>query len=589
MSVYKKLSSQDYSITPFNANKQYTFNSASAISNNCDFYKGKYNSSSIDLFDSGNIKYVQLDHLFYKSKLHDKFGSINYLKQKRVLYDEVNILSIPAGLYGHKIKPGSFSLSSSGKNIIDDTYGNLIFQETNVDDYCTDFNSILLDIGPVNGFKKYDLNVIENYIFNDFKPNNTLFYKKGQSLVNKISEYNTPIDSFENDDSYYNNKLYYKNLTFSSSSLYTSDGTFSVINFNGTNSEIKSPHNPNFNFNSDNEFSIEFWVNIKNSDLTHEVHLMGKSTTKTIVPPPLEGTSGAFPLTLPSSSQLIDVPAESSFPFEIYIKNDPEDIPSLFFRQSDNGKTQQTSFNITTGSFQHITCNVSLSDVKIYLNSIQKSIASFSNIKLTQNNANLYIGNKGGKSNYFSGSLSQLKIYNKTLTPTQIENHYKSSNGSPYIGNIFYPNGIITITHPDKLPILSRNILGGIGSVIVNPNLVDPNFNSRFIVGGVENSFSFYGINQLKFQGSHLIYEYEYQCTINEHEFNHTNNNTARKIPSPLSSEQADFTTGSLFKPYITTIGLYNDNHELLAVGKLGQPLRTSDETDTTLVVRWDT
>jgi len=51
----------------------------------------------------------------------------------------------------------------------------------------------------------------------------------------------------------------------------------------------------------------------------------------------------------------------------------------------------------------------------------------------------------------------------------------------------------------------------------------------------------------------------------------------------------ADFATGSLFKPYITTIGLYNENNELLVVGKLGQPIKTSNETDTTLIVRWDT
>ena len=51
----------------------------------------------------------------------------------------------------------------------------------------------------------------------------------------------------------------------------------------------------------------------------------------------------------------------------------------------------------------------------------------------------------------------------------------------------------------------------------------------------------------------------------------------------------ANFATGSLWKPYVTTVGLYNENNELLVVGKLGQPLRASDETDTTIVLRWDT
>ena len=34
---------------------------------------------------------------------------------------------------------------------------------------------------------------------------------------------------------------------------------------------------------------------------------------------------------------------------------------------------------------------------------------------------------------------------------------------------------------------------------------------------------------------------------------------------------------------------LYNDNGELLVVGKLGQAIRMTDEADTTYVVRFDT
>ena len=110
------------------------------------------------------------------------------------------------------------------------------------------------------------------------------------------------------------------------------------------------------------------------------------------------------------------------------------------------------------------------------------------------------------------------------------------------------------------------------------------------MVGGdSEEGRAFLGINQLKFQGSHLMYEHEYQCTLDEYEFTDTLNPSARKIRSHQSQDLADFATGSLFRPYITTVGLYNENNELLVVGKLGQPIRTSDETDTTLIVRWDT
>ena len=122
----------------------------------------------------------------------------------------------------------------------------------------------------------------------------------------------------------------------------------------------------------------------------------------------------------------------------------------------------------------------------------------------------------------------------------------------------FYQNGFVTITHPKYQDILSGSSGKGI-------------------------------IERLKFQGSHLIYENEYQCTIGEEEFNDTLNISARKNQTNQDSELKDFITGSLFNPYVTTIGLYNEHQELLVVGKLGQPVRMSNETDTTFIVRWDT
>ena len=62
-----------------------------------------------------------------------------------------------------------------------------------------------------------------------------------------------------------------------------------------------------------------------------------------------------------------------------------------------------------------------------------------------------------------------------------------------------------------------------------------------------------------------------------------------RKYKSEEHGELADFATGSKFRPYVTTVGLYNDEGELLVVGKLAQPVKMSEETDTTFVVRYDT
>jgi hypothetical protein len=61
--------------------------------------------------------------------------------------------------------------------------------------------------------------------------------------------------------------------------------------------------------------------------------------------------------------------------------------------------------------------------------------------------------------------------------------------------------------------------------------------------------------------------------------------------PTTLKDNNAEiksFATGSDFKPYITTIGLYNDRNELVAIGKLAQPIQKRNDIDVNLLVKID-
>lgn len=66
-------------------------------------------------------------------------------------------------------------------------------------------------------------------------------------------------------------------------------------------------------------------------------------------------------------------------------------------------------------------------------------------------------------------------------------------------------------------------------------------------------------------------------------------NNTFTVKPEFLSYNQSSSTdlTGSFLAPYITTIGLYN-NTDLVAVAKLGMPIKNSGEFPINLIVKWD-
>lgn len=89
----------------------------------------------------------------------------------------------------------------------------------------------------------------------------------------------------------------------------------------------------------------------------------------------------------------------------------------------------------------------------------------------------------------------------------------------------------------------------------------------------------------LGFKNEYIIYENEIRCKIGENDFNMSQNPT---ISSDTSGSLRPFATSSYFTPYVTTVGLYNDKNELLAVAKLAKPLPLSATADTTIVVRYD-
>jgi hypothetical protein len=148
-------------------------------------------------------------------------------------------------------------------------------------------------------------------------------------------------------------------------------------------------------------------------------------------------------------------------------------------------------------------------------------------------------------------------------------------NGVEFVGNVFYAHGLVILTNQSSS---YQNIP----------------------TGTVSRSISF--------QNEHIIYENEVRCIVRESDFNLTYNPTLLKYGNqtiiPISGSPSngytttgsfdnttvkDFATGSFFQPYVTTIGLYNDNNELLMVAKLGKPIMLSPDTDMTFIVKYDT
>ena len=151
-----------------------------------------------------------------------------------------------------------------------------------------------------------------------------------------------------------------------------------------------------------------------------------------------------------------------------------------------------------------------------------------------------------------------------------------------HVGNIIYEHGI-AILNSERF-----ELLDGYGYVTYGtPSSTQP----AGIYGGIFDTFFDTNIT-CSFKSNITLFESQYKCTSQPDEFLFSQNPTiisgSNSCPDNITSKLYDFATGSYFTPYITTVGLYNNNKELVAVGKLAQPLDMSDTTDTTILINLD-
>ena len=148
-------------------------------------------------------------------------------------------------------------------------------------------------------------------------------------------------------------------------------------------------------------------------------------------------------------------------------------------------------------------------------------------------------------------------------------------SGSNIKGNIFYDRGLIVVA-------------------------------KDIVSGSVLSQFT------LNFRSTKTIYENEIFLSVLENEFNVSQNPTAvdydgsigriklhniRSTINPLKvGGFADYLysgsvdpTGSYLAPYITTIGLYDDELNMVAVAKLPQPIKSLPDYPINFIVRFDT
>lgn len=152
------------------------------------------------------------------------------------------------------------------------------------------------------------------------------------------------------------------------------------------------------------------------------------------------------------------------------------------------------------------------------------------------------------------------------------------------VGLIYYQAGVVVLN-----PIMFfASSSGGLmsSSQTVNFDSLSNNFAQLFTGSAIDtiaNSIR-NRIYNISFNNTTELNSTIYFCRVDHNEFNYSSN------PTYLSGSKMRVKNQTTDQPisYITTVGLYSANNELLAVGKLSEPLRKDPTQNYTLRVRLD-
>lgn len=585
--IFKCLDKSDIRITPFRSYKMWAdtiVNGNNNISGSVyTVYKANYNPSTSytyanplqDTFDLGNPRFTNnepstsngqyqriihksINHLYYRDFYTNNkasFGSGNINKQNRFLEDQAWVISMPQSKFGQSILPSSISMLITGSflvqsgslyngavitcvtnslTIIDDGFGNLMVSGSN---YYSNYGQ---HIGGT--YTDYTSSVTKN-LAGEW-PDETLYQYAGIGSINFSSSFNKGLWQME---SIYSN---INIITLTGSTIYPSDldllGT--VMSFTSSQSssiEIKSGINPDY---------IKRY-NFENGDFA--ISMMVRPTQKPTHP------SGSIIINKQGVEENIKVDVNGN----VYVQTATTKTPYklsyttgscklMFQRGSDSSPfTLTSSISMSLNTLYHIAAVKSGSTMFLYVNSASGSSINSSSVNLAardcSNQSNIYVGNNYSLDQGFSGVIDNLKLYKDALSQNDINiMHHTLGVGNLLVGNAFYNHGMMILT---SIPTSFTNIM------------------------------------TVEARATHTIYENEISCTVNAGDFGMSSNPTLEEYDYDNNQFiYKSYVTGSYFKPYVTTIGLYDDQNRLLVVGKLNTPIQTSNNTDTTFIVRYD-
>lgn len=326
---------------------------------------------------------------------------------------------------------------------------------------------------------------------------------------------------------------------------------------------IQIKNKPHFNeLNKVDDWAISFWVNIPPSQSLEGVQSQALVQKKT-----LETYWDANGIERTRYHNSPQYPFDIGFNTEVH----PTNPGHVFVKASDGNKTLfiSSSQSYNDGLFHHYVINKSGTELSLHIDGTKDVSGSYTFAGTTLNDRDILLGssNISQTGAGFSGSIAQFRIHRTSLNNNVVSSLADNSiSGSAlqrnHAGYVFYKHGMIVVSDPRPR---YQNIFLGDG----NWDYTNKPF-------------------QLNYRATKTIEEVSILCELNKNEFNVSSNPSLRLTTGDYDPRLKPMITGSDFRPYITQIGLYNDSGDLLAIAKLGSPLKKRQDVDVTINVRFD-
>lgn len=583
--VFRSVRKNDVHQRPFKAYKNYYVLNTGALTEKYSLQKASHKKEAINVgvnsynypinsTDNTNqhVVWKSIDHKYYRHP-YDQ-ARCNELTNRntveKIYFMTASVISVPYHQMGERIKPGTLRFLSyvtqSTSNL-----NNTPYSVTSSDDGLGNLRDVYIVTSSMASSSRCRL----YYHFNDtFRRFDTNF-----GLANKPIEYRlhdrTKLSDVTNVEIQRGINVHVSGSVYAPSGL---SGFFT----GSLNSSIKLANSVVFDqFQKCDQWAISFWINPVNLTSTGSILSKFASATELYLDPIDKITK------IRDINKKIPAPGDDfskrRTPFHIsLIGND------LHFQASDG--LNQLHLSAPTsyrGNWSHVLIANSESICKIYINGEATGSSGSLPVDSTANSANVLIGTDTLDTTTaytFNGNIAEIRTYDYALSADEILSLSNNDfyTGSLYqtnrFGNVFYRNGQIVISSP-------------------MPKYHDILFNHP---ASSSNTFS------LSYKGQHTIYENEVMIRVPKSTFNISTNPSAVYRPAtginndcnadggsaesynrPGDYIKTAFVSGTL-NPYITTIGLYNDKGEMLAVAKLAEPIEKRDDIDMNFIMRWD-